>query len=273
MKIEKNLQIIKQLSRPDAVIFDWDNTLANSWPLIQSAIDKTMIAMNKEPWGLEKVRDNVHKSMRESFPEIFGNDWQKAGEIYKKSYHSANLTTLTLLPYALDFLELLNQKNIPVFGISNKIGYTLRKEINNLGLDYLFYSIVGAQDADFDKPSHHPVDLALMGFDIKPLQNDVWFIGDTITDIECAYNSGCRPILYSDSLNHISQTIPQSIISSDDFNRDFTHLLNNQYYGNNYQESIDIAKQGLIKSINPKAINNHLPIIIGYQDLISSLSF
>ncbi|MBM3590884.1 MAG: hypothetical protein FJX30_05915, partial [Alphaproteobacteria bacterium] len=75
-----NRQKIRELPKPDTIIFDWDNTLVDTWPLIQIAINKTMKQMNKDPWSLEKVRDTVHKSMRESFPEIFGNDWQKAGE-------------------------------------------------------------------------------------------------------------------------------------------------------------------------------------------------
>jgi hypothetical protein len=35
----------------------------------------------------------------------------------------------------------------------------------------------------------------------------IWFVGDTISDVECAYNSGCIPIVYGHSENQISKTI------------------------------------------------------------------
>ena len=102
--------------KPKAIIFDWDNTLVDTWPLIQQSIDGTLIAMNKEPWGLEKVRNNVHKSMRESFSEIFGNDWQKAGEIYQNTYRSLHLKELYFLPNALKLINHIAQKGIAICG-------------------------------------------------------------------------------------------------------------------------------------------------------------
>ncbi len=72
MNLEENKAALLKLPKPKAVIFDWDNTLVDTWPLIQAAIDATMRATGREEWGLEKVRNNVHKSMRESFPKIFG---------------------------------------------------------------------------------------------------------------------------------------------------------------------------------------------------------
>ena len=85
MDLAKNKAALLRLKKPKAIVFDWDNTLVDTWPLIQHSIDTTMTSMGREPWGLERVRDNVHKSMRESFPEIFGSDWEKAGEIYKNT--------------------------------------------------------------------------------------------------------------------------------------------------------------------------------------------
>ena len=181
---------------PKAVIFDWDNTLVDTWSLIQDAIDKTMTKMGQEPWGLEKVKNNVSKSMRESFPAIFGYNWQKAGEIYKNQYHANNLKNLVFLEGAQELIEYLYQKKIILFIVSNKIGTTLRKEAESLGVKDKFFSIVGATDAAYDKPDKAPVELALQDSDLNPQKDLIWFIGDTIVDIECAYNSDCKPVLY-----------------------------------------------------------------------------
>jgi len=208
----KNKEAFLHLPKPKAVIFDWDNTLVDTWPLIQTAIDTTMSQMGREPWGLEKVRDNVHKSMRESFPEIFGSDWEKAGEIYKNTYRSIHLDQIQLLPGALDLINKLEEKGILQFIVSNKIGLTLRKEAAKIGVDQKFFAMIGANDAYADKPSKDPVDLALLGSDLDSKKDEIWFIGDTIADVECAYNSGCRPIVYGHSTHQISKTIPLKLL-------------------------------------------------------------
>ncbi|MBU6141193.1 MAG: HAD hydrolase-like protein [Proteobacteria bacterium] len=211
MNLETNRLAFLKLPKPKAVIFDWDNTLVDTWPLIHLAIDTTMEAMGKERWGLEKVRNNVHKSMRESFPEIFGTNWEEAGEIYKNTYRSVHLDKLRLLPNTLELVSKLEEQGIIQFIVSNKIGATLRKEVEKIGIEKKFFAIVGSLDSSRDKPSKDPVDLALLGSDLDPAKDEIWFIGDTIADIECALNSGCRPILYAHPDNKVSSTVSEKI--------------------------------------------------------------
>jgi len=194
--LSKNHQILKHLPKPDAIIFDWDNTLCDTWPLIQMAINKTMKLMSRPEWSLQKVKDNIHKSMRESFPEIFGENWQEAGAIYKQNYLDLNLNNLHLLKNSRELLEKIKHKNILQFLVSNKIGSTLRSEIKKLQLEDLFFSVIGAQDADFDKPHPAPVELALSGSGIDLSKHIVWFVGDTIADVNCAKNINAHAIVY-----------------------------------------------------------------------------
>jgi phosphoglycolate phosphatase len=214
LNLEKNLQAFQNLRKPDAIIYDWDNTLVDTWPLIKNAINATMRSLNREEWSLEKVRDSVHKSMRESFPEIFGNEWERAGEIYKKAYQDINIAQISLLKNSFELLNFVKSLNIPQFLVSNKIGTTLRKEVKKLQLEHLFFSLVGAQDANFDKPSREPADFALMGSQIDPKKHHIWFVGDTIADVECAHNLGACPIIYGHSDNQISKTIEEKILEN-----------------------------------------------------------
>jgi len=213
MDLTKNKAALAQLKKPKAIIFDWDNTLVDTWPLIQFAIDKTMVDMGKEPWGLERVRDNVHKSMRESFPEIFGSDWEKAGEIYKNTYRSIHLNKMRFLSGSVELIKKIHELGILQFIVSNKIGLTLRKEAQQLEVEKYFFATIGSNDAIADKPSREPVELALLGSDIDLKNDEVWFVGDTIADVDCAYNSNCTPIVYGHSAHEISKTIPQNILS------------------------------------------------------------
>jgi phosphoglycolate phosphatase len=194
--------------------------------------------MNKDEWSIEKVRDSVHKSMRESFPQIFGNDWEKAGEIYKKAYHDINIAQISLLKNSFELLNFVKSLNIPQFLVSNKIGTTLRKEVKKLQLDHLFFSLVGAQDANSDKPSREPVDFALMGSEIDIKKHHIWFIGDTIADVECAHNSNIFPIVYGSSCDKkISKTIEEKILENGFDNKGALAV----YF--DHQELIDILKK------------------------------
>ena len=72
---------------PKAIIFDWDNTLVNTWPLIDYAMNKMLKKMGHKKWNEEELRSRTHLSMRDYFPELFGDRWREAGKIYVDTYH------------------------------------------------------------------------------------------------------------------------------------------------------------------------------------------
>lgn len=183
------------LHKPSAIIFDWDNTLVDTWPVIHAALNATMEAMDKPLWTFEMTKRRVRKSMRDSFPEIFGDHWQKAGEIYQSAYRSSHLSALQPLPGAEDLLKEIKDSGTYCVVVSNKKGTNLRKEAAQLGWDHYFSRLVGSDDAAKDKPFGEPVHLAFEGSPHRPGQ-DVWFIGDSDIDLECAKNVGCQAILY-----------------------------------------------------------------------------
>jgi len=185
------------MDKPKAILFDWDNTLADTWPTIHGALEKTFITMGHEPWNMEETKERVHRSLRDSFPEIFGDRWQEAGDLYLKHFKDTHLTNLIALEHAEEVLKELMGKDIYVALVSNKTGENLRAEVSHIGWDKYFSKVVGAKDAEEDKPSPKPVLMALEGSGIG-LGRDVWFVGDSITDMECAYNCGCVPIFYGD---------------------------------------------------------------------------
>lgn len=183
------------LPKPRALLFDWDNTLVNTWPIIHNALHETFVAMGMEPWPIETTMSRVRKSMRDSFPEIFGPEWEKAGETYQRSYRSNHLNMLEALPGAEGVLQWAKERGLPSVIVSNKKGLNLRQEVAHLGWNYLFDGIVGSDDAARDKPHPDPVHLALETLKFPP-SSAVWFIGDSDIDLHCAANTGCTPILF-----------------------------------------------------------------------------
>ncbi len=183
------------LPKPKAVIFDWDNTLVNTWPIIHAALNATMKAMDKPLWSFDMTKQRVRKSMRDSFPEIFGEHWERAGEIYQHHYRINHLLKLEPLAGAESLLAAVKQSGVYNVVVSNKKGPNLRQEVTHLGWDHYFYKVVGADDAVRDKPFPEPVELAFAGSEHTP-GGHVWFIGDSDIDLECARNTGCTAVLY-----------------------------------------------------------------------------
>ena len=186
-----------KLIKPRAIIFDWDNTLVNTWPIIHDALAQTFVEMGLEAWSLEQTKSRVRKSMRDSFPEIFGDNWQEAAKLYQAHYRSSHLGKLEALHQAKEVLEKVKKLGLYSAVVSNKKGGNLREEAVHIGWSNLFDNITGADDAARDKPFADPVHLALAGSGIFP-SADVWFIGDSEIDLECALNTSCTAILYGD---------------------------------------------------------------------------
>ena len=78
--------------------------------------------------------------------------------------------------------------------VSNKTGKYLRAEAEALGWTSRFGKLIGANDAPRDKPDVAPVLLALESTNIRPSQ-EVWFVGDSDIDMQCAHNGGMTGVL------------------------------------------------------------------------------
>ena len=187
-----------KLPAPKAIIFDWDNTLVNTWPIIHEAMNNTFRDLKKPLWTFEQTKARVRKSMRDAFPEVFGEGWESAATLYQNYYRAIHLEQLEALPQAEEVLEQVKARGWFCVVVSNKKGVNLRKEVEHIGWGKYFDNVIGADDAPRDKPHTDPVHLAFEKSHIKP-GPDVWFVGDSDIDLHCALNTGCTAILYGES--------------------------------------------------------------------------
>lgn len=183
------------LPRPRAFLFDWDNTLIDSWGAIHHALNVTLEAMGQPTWTLEETQARVRRSARESFSLLFGERAGEALDIFYRTFEADHLEKLRAYEGAEELIEALASRGTFYLAVvSNKRGHILRREVAHLGWDAHFSRLVGANDAARDKPAVEAVDLALAdsGLERGP---QVWFVGDTDIDMECAVESGCLPVL------------------------------------------------------------------------------
>jgi len=150
--------------------------------------------MGREPWSLAEVKARTRLSLMEAFPPLFGERWQEARQHYFDRFHAIHLERIKPLPGADAMLAAMAGLGLPLGVVSNKTGATLRKEAGHFGWNRHFFSLVGAGDAAADKPAAAPILLALGSAGLKP-GPDIWYVGDTAMDMECAANAGCTGIL------------------------------------------------------------------------------
>lgn len=205
----------KSPQSPKAVIFDWDNTLVDSWGTIQAALNMTFEEFGKEPWSLAETKQRVARSMRDSFPILFGEDkWLAAKDSFYSHFQSIHLETLMPLAGAHDLLCALRDNGTYIGVVSNKNGDFLRKEADHLGWTPFFGKIVGATDATRDKPAPDPVHMAMGDLAAAQYEN-LWFVGDSVVDIQCARNVGATAILIGDEITGDSDAQNSATLAPD----------------------------------------------------------
>ena len=179
---------------PKAILFDWDNTLVDSWESCFHATNAVFSHFKKKTLTIEEYFKLTPVSVRDFYAEwLIPEDAKKAETLFYHTLCSNNLHTLRPFSEAQNLLRWLFGKKIYVGVVSNKEGDILRQEVSHLGWGKYFSKVIGSRDAEKDKPSPFPILKALSGSDIEA-SHDVWFVGDSHIDMRCAQQAGCVPI-------------------------------------------------------------------------------
>ena len=179
--------------RPRAIVFDWDNTLVDSWATIHEALVRTFTTMGHQPWTLAETKTRVRRSLRDAFPALFGERWDEARKLYLDHFTSIHIERLAPIAGVTELLLEAHEAGFHLAVLSNKTGRILRLEAEHLGWHAYFKRLVGAGDASADKPDPVAMRLALEGSGFAG--SDVWYVGDTGLDMECAARAGCVGVL------------------------------------------------------------------------------
>ena len=192
-----NIEIIPHFyprKLPKAILFDWDNTLVDTWRVAYDAINVALKALHLKPLTPEEFWKQPHLSLRDASRNLFGDSFEEGERIFYEAVKKLHLQDLVTLEGAEPLLHALKTRGIYMGVVSNKDGTLLRKEVHHLGWNDHFHQIIGSRDVEEDKPSHLPVLAALQTSTVLP-SYDVWFVGDSIVDVHCARASGCVPIV------------------------------------------------------------------------------
>jgi phosphoglycolate phosphatase len=177
---------------PAVLLYDWDNTLVDGWAGITAALNAVFGAFAMPAWSVSDTRARVRVSLRDSFPLMFGAEWERARDIFYAALEEQHLRHVAPMPGAADALAA--GAPWPQGVVSNKAGHYLRAEVAHLGWVAHFGAVIGAGDASADKPDPAPILLALERLG-RAADRSVWYLGDTALDMHAARAAGVTAVL------------------------------------------------------------------------------
>ena len=183
------------LKKPEAVFFDWDGTLVDSFAFLHQAHNHTRAQFGKTSFSREEFSGYFGQPREKLYAEIYGQENIEDAKKHFESYVYANHGNLKPVEGAEDVLRYLSDMDVPCGVVTNKKRDLVDAEIRNCGWEDYFISVVGAGEAEEDKPSPAPLLMSMEKSGLALTTENTWFIGDTDNDLICANKVGCITVL------------------------------------------------------------------------------
>ncbi len=188
------------------IIFDWDNTLADSWDCIHLAMmdcfDKCEIP---RAWhDIASTKHHGQGALRSYFPDLFGDKSDKATRIFYEFYEANYRQFVKKIAHSDELMQFLHQHMTNWGVISNKRGDYLRAELTNFGWfqanpELLKLKICGSRDYEFDKPDARLWQLYRQANEIACENQQILYVGDMQVDANFAQNCAIKCAIIGDA--------------------------------------------------------------------------
>lgn len=208
------------ISKLQYVIFDWDNTLAESRTALVAVVNQVLVEYGLPEWEVIKRKRDDNLSFRDNFPNIFGpHQAVEAYERYVTLYKEKISSLIHTFPGVCDVLEYFKSHNIPMIVMSNKDRRLLDIELPLLFNPSTFLRVIAGHEAPRDKPFPEHIFYSLEGLlapqDINP--DNTWMMGDSSQDSDCALAANANPIRIGQPIWGSDKTKSDKIIYLSDF--------------------------------------------------------
>ena len=182
------------------VIWDWDATLADTYPVINKAYAHTykMLGMEKEVKSFDEIKRITSTLQNKDVLEcVFGLERKEdARKIFYEYIGKNHANTLEPIKGAYVAMEYLAKIGAESMLLSNKTntdkdgrGKYLEEELNKLEMLKYFSAVSGAGEKEEDKPSLAAIKGLIDKSSKKPTKNDlILVIGDGEADMKVAEN-------------------------------------------------------------------------------------
>lgn len=187
---------------PQGVFLDWDGTLVDSYEFLQGAHNYVRSALGFPTFKGDEFKNYFGKPRDKLYDEIYGAKNDQARELFGQYVRKNHVKDLKPMPGADQLLRVMKDLGLTLGVVSNKKAEFLHLEIESYGWQGYFSSVVGAGDAAHDKPSADPLLLAVEKAGFRHGMENLWYVGDTDIDLQCAKNAKCPCVFITNGEKH-----------------------------------------------------------------------
>jgi phosphoglycolate phosphatase len=183
------------------LIFDLDGTLVNSSADLTTGINLMRAHYNLPPLDVKDVTGFIGNGVRKLVERsVRGTEINvdEALALNKKFYAEHMFDETALYSGVEEGLALLSGHELSV--LSNKPGDPTRAILKHLGVDELFFRILGGGDLPNLKPAPDGIEALMEESGISA--ENTWMIGDHHTDLEVAHNAGVKSGFVTYGIGH-----------------------------------------------------------------------
>jgi pyrophosphatase PpaX len=178
----------------DAILFDVDGTLLDSIPLI---VETHQYVFNKH-LGQPQDEAMIMASIGTPLETLFAAWPADLAQAMLDSYLAYNVEHLhsgiSLFRGIPQLLASLRARGIPLGLVTSKRLISLEPSLEDFDLGSYFKIILTKESTSRHKPDAEPLLAAMRQLGLEHPER-VFYVGDSIHDLECAVNAGCQPIM------------------------------------------------------------------------------
>lgn len=172
-----------------AVLFDFDGTLADSYPAIAASVNHVRAGRGLPPLSVEEVKRHVGRGPEYLLAHtVPGGDLAVDIPCYRAHHPSVMVAGTQLLPGAANVIQSLHRAGKRIGLCSNKPRLFSHDLLRHLNLADYFSVILGPEDVPRPKPAP---DMLLTAVARLGLSNaEALYVGDMVVDVETARAAG-----------------------------------------------------------------------------------
>lgn len=167
------------------IVFDWDGTLADTYPVISAAYAHVFKTLNLPPIPYDEIKQLTSTLQnKDTLEYIFGNRKPEAKSAYYGYIKEHHVSELKAMPFARDLLEFCRDNGFSSYLITNKQRPYLMEEADHLEFTPFFKKIITAGETPEDKP--HPIATHAVFNNKLPEADSILVVGDGKADFQTA---------------------------------------------------------------------------------------
>lgn len=205
------------LNGADAVVFDLDGTLLNSFPDLQAAVNHARAVRGLPALDLEAVKAYVGQGARHMIAgtvcPLDDPDFEGALADFRAYYGAHRIDRTTPYPGVIEGLQALAARDGLAMGVlSNKPALLVRQILDDLDLSRYFRAAFGADSFPALKPDPRAMLGTLAALGVTPSR--AVMVGDTDVDVSAARAVGMRVVLVRTGLWRTVSMTPDAVVDS-----------------------------------------------------------